>query len=437
MSNRRSRQMEKRVLFILQWTALLLCLSMIILSGILVFSLLLGGDSTVADSTKQTDNTIAIQTLSSTVPTTAVETTPPASVEFLPENAACDLYFGKLPICENPKEVTRTEMKAVYIGKKGYFDRNTELANNSEVNAFVIDLKESDGVWFNSKNELALEMGVVKSAYNLKETVEQCHANGIKVIGRIVTFKDPDLAAKKPEYSIQDKDGNQLFFTVENNNPFVSPYDTRVWDYNIDLAIEAIEAGVDEIQFDYVRFPAGADRTTSGTTPYFGETDTIPTKSEVINRFLQYARIRIQEEYGVPVSADVFATILSSESDGYSIGQDWATVGLTGIDSVCPMIYPSHYSLGTSLNGKVFDRPDYYPYDIMYNALMVGKAKASVENYAVVRPYLQAFSYSGSLVYEYPQINEQIKALNDAGYTEWILWNPSALYPSGVYDGVN
>ena len=193
------------------------------------------------------------------------------------------------------------------------------------------------------------------------------HDNNILVIGRIVCFKDPDLASQMPEYSIKDAAGNSLYFKNEGSNAFANPYDSRTWDYNISLALEAVQAGIDEIQFDYVRFPTGG--TTTGESPYFGDPATTPTKAEVINRFLQTARIRIQDEYGVPVNADVFGIILSSSSDGASLGQDWATIGLTGVDSLCPMLYPSHYALNTILNGSTFEKPDYKPYEVLFAAL--------------------------------------------------------------------
>ena len=33
------------------------------------------------------------------------------------------------------------------------------------------------------------------------------------------------------------------------------PFQKEVWDYNIDVAVEAARNGFDEIQFDYLRFP--------------------------------------------------------------------------------------------------------------------------------------------------------------------------------------
>lgn len=375
---------------------------------------------------------------STPVETTLTTTPVPEIVELLPGSDMVESFFGPLPQPEKITKLTRIPVKGLYTSTASNLEQNIELAANSEINAFVIDLKESYGVAFNSTNALATEIGDVKSVYNLTTVVEQCHANDIWVIGRIVCFKDPGLAAARPEFSIQDANGVPLKFKNEGSMTFVSPYNTEAWDYYIDLAIEAIEAGVDEIQFDYVRFPIG--KTTSGESPYYGPEGQTPSKSEAINRFLQTARRRIQDTYGVPVSADVFGIILTSTLDGNNLGQDWGSIGLTGINSLCPMIYPSHYALGTMMNGQIFEKPDLHPYDVLYSALLLGTEKASAQGYATVRPYLQAFtaSYIGSgnyMPYTYAEITEEIKGANAAGYDEWILWNANAEYPQGNYDG--
>jgi hypothetical protein len=376
----------------------------------------------------------------STTPSeSTLSTTPvPEMTELIVSTDMVETFFGPLAQPEKITELNRKSVKGIYTGAAGNLEQNIELAANSEINAFVIDLKESYGVAFNSSNALATEIGDVKSLYNLTTVVEQCHANDIWVIGRIVCFKDPGLAAAHPELSIQDANGVSLKFKNEGSLAFVSPYNKDAWDYYIDLAIEAVEAGVDEIQFDYVRFPIG--KTTSGESPYYGPEGQTPSKSEAINRFLQTARRRIQDTYGVPVSADVFGIILTSTTDGKNLGQDWGSIGLTGVDSLCPMIYPSHYALGTMMNGHTFEKPDLEPYDVLYSALKLGSEKASAEGFATVRPYLQAFtaSYIGSgnyMTYSYTEINEEIKGAKAAGYDEWILWNANAKYPQGAYDG--
>ena len=184
------------------------------------------------------------------------------------------------------------------------------------------------------------------------------------------------MARNHPEMSIKDEAGNSMHFNLEGKHQFLNPYDSRVWDFLIDIAQEAVDMGVDEIQFDYVRFPTISTKKYN-EKPYFGPEGSTPTRIDAINRFLQTARRKIQDPTGIPVTADVFGIILSSELDGKLIGQGWDTVGLTGIDSLCPMLYPSHYADNTQLNGKTFDYPDLYPHDVMYHALMSGKPAAS------------------------------------------------------------
>ena len=367
--------------------------------------------------------------------------------EYLPENALAEAYWGPLPEVAEVKPVQHNEIHGIYIASCMHFEENLELAKKTDINAFVIDLKdEGGGVYYNTDNQLAKDMHLwvdnngewidkgpgsyVQNSYNLENIVQKCHENDIKVIGRIVCFNDPSMARNHPEMSIKDEAGNSMHFNLEGKHQFLNPYDSRVWDFLIDLAQEAVSKGVDEIQFDYVRFPTISTKKYN-EKPYFGPEDTTPTRIDAINRFLQTARRKIQDPTGVPVTADVFGIILSSELDGKLIGQGWDTVGLTGIDSLCPMLYPSHYADNTSLNGKVFDYPDMYPHDVMYNALMAGKPAASAEGYATVRPYVQAFTatwVSHHLNYKVPEVKAQIQAIYDAGYDEWILWNAAANY---------
>lgn len=387
--------------------------------------------------------------------TTPVESTTAAPTgvdvkEYLPENELAEQYWGPLPEVAEVKEVQHNNVHGIYVGAAAHMDDNIALAQKTDINAFVLDLKdESGGIMFNSNNEFAKDMKLysysrdketgtdnwkelgsyVTASYDLDAVVKRCHDNGVKVIGRIVCFNDISLAKNHPEMSIKDANGNPMHFKLEGYKMFVNPYDSDVWDFLIDIALEAIERGVDEIQFDYVRFPTIS--TKSGEEPYFGPEATTPTRIDAINRFLQTARRKIQDPTGIPVTADVFGIILSSELDGKLIGQGWSTVGLTGVDAVCPMLYPSHYANNTTLNGQLFDYPDLYPHDVMYNALICGKEAASQEGYATVRPYVQAFTATyieHHLNYKDPEVNDQIRAIEEAGYDEWILWQSAGDY---------
>ncbi len=389
----------------------------------------------------------AAATLATTSATTAAPTKP-APTPVLPMDPLVEKYFGPLPEPKAIKTFTHQPVRALYTGAAGNFDANLSIASQTEINTLIVDLKESDGIRFDCSVPLAKSIGAVRPAYDLHAVVDQCHQAGVRVIGRIVCFKDPKLAKARPEYCIKDQAGKVLVFSNEGGEPFVSPYNQDVWQYNIDIALNALEFGVDEIQFDYVRFPTGGAK--GGTKPYFGPKDQVPSRVLAINRFLQTAKILIQDECGVPLGADVFGIIINSAADGQTIGQDWQTIGLTGIDSVSPMIYPSHYAnsstghytgngKGTFINGVLYPKPDLEPYDVMFNVLKLGQAATGQPFYATNRPWLQAFtaSYLPEGYYQSygkEEIRAQIKAIEDAGYQEWICWNASGQYSRSAFE---
>ena len=405
--------------------------------GLVFLGMLIGRKRTAEDLANETGLNVGIASLDGTYETTTA-TEPYVITEYLEDSQAALAMWGPLEPCANPVPYEHFPVRGIYLGPASNLEECFELAENSEINSFVIDLKEQDGVLFDTTNELALATSTVYGYYNLSEVVEECHAHGIRVIGRIVCFKDPNLANAYPERAICDSAGNVLAFNSEGGRAFLDPYNADNWEYLIELAEEAIGRGVDEIQFDYIRFPTGS--TASGTEPYFGLEGTVPEKTEAINRFVRTARVRIQDTLGVPMSADVFGIILTSSYDGQNLGQDWMTIGLAGEDSVCPMIYPSHYALGTMIGGITFDKPDLYPYDMMIASLSAGSSAWYQEGYCTVRPYVQAFTayYLGEgnyLEYDYDAINDQIRALQDMRLDEYILWNATVIYPEGNYGG--
>ena len=390
-------------------------------------------------NTEETDISIPILITNTTESTTYTEPIV-YHTEQLPASELADSYWRPLPeIAEaDVKTPEHFEVKGLYVGTCSNIDYAIELCNNSELNAVVINLKQEYGIPFKTHNETAREIGYVWDAYDIDKVIKKCHDNNVRVIGRVVCFNDSLAAEHFPKRAITDASGNVVRFSNEGNNPFLSPYNSENWDYLIDIALEGVEHGVDEIQFDYVRFPAGS--TKNKAKPYYGEEGQTPTKAEAVNRFLQEARIRIQDTYGIPVSADIFGIVLTSELDAGIIGQDFGTLGMTGVDSCCPMLYPSHYALGTMLAGHVFKTPDKEPYLIVYNVLLECRATYVQPGFTAMRPYLQAFtaSYIGKgnyIEYGYREINSQIKAIHDVGIYEFILWDPKFSYPKGNYDG--
>ena len=339
-----------------------------------------------------------------------------------------------------PKEPVK--VKALYltggIAAKN-IDHYIDLANKTELNSLVIDIKENGIINYESQIPLAQELSLFKKVYNAEEILKKCHDNDIYVIGRIVVFRDNGLSNKKPEYAIKKPNGN--IWKEGKMGSWTNPYIKEVIDYNIEIAKEAVELGFDEIQFDYVRFP-----TTSSKEVTYGENP--PPKSDAISGFLKKAAEEIKKVKDVPVSADIFGIVIESDRDGKAIGQLFDQIGMD-IDYISPMIYPSHYAnasngifgngVGQAINGVLFTAPDLEPYNVIYQALLKAKSRISqVPGYkANVRPYLQDFTIKMKEGYyqEYgaKQVREQIQAVYDAGYEEWILWDGSNTYSESVF----
>ncbi len=107
------------------------------------------------------------------------------------------------------------------------------------------------------------------------------------------------------------------------------------------MALEAADWGFNEIQFDYVRFPASGGGKLDSSLDYRNHEN--ETKPEAIQNFLKYAYTQISEKE-VYVSADVFGWVASAQND-VGIGQHWEAL-TNVVDIMCPMMYPSHYGPG-------------------------------------------------------------------------------------------
>ena len=334
------------------------------------------------------------------------------------------------------------KVKGVYVtgwsaGTPGRIDHFIELCETTEINALVIDIKDDRGqITFKSDIAPGSE-AVTNIIRNPGDMVSLLKSHGIYTIARIVCFKDPIWSLENPELAIKDKNGD--LWKDTNGNTWLNPYEKGSWDYLVNVAREAAKLGFDEVQFDYVRFP------TDGNIKEidYGYIADEKTKAAAIGEFLEYAREELRKNR-IYLSADVFGIIAVSQVDSMTIGQDLETI-MQNADFICPMIYPSHYANkrqngeGQNINGILFAAPDLKPYEVIYNTLILIKERAEyLQESAIVRPYLQDFTaaYLGTgyyQIYGAKQIREQIQAVYDAGYEEWILWNASNVYSENAF----
>jgi len=309
------------------------------------------------------------------------------------------------------------------------FDELIELANETEINAFVIDVKNDSGkITFDMDLPIVDEIGAENNAIkDIDGLMDKLYDNNIYPIARIVAFKDPYLSSKKTDYAIKNKDGSLFYY---HNVSWLNPYNKDAWKYIVDVSKEAIKAGFKEIQYDYIRFEA----TYRLADADFGEIDETKTRMDVIVDFLDYVNEELAD-YDVKVSADVFGTIITSEVDAKMIGQDYVEMSKR-LDVICPMVYPSHYGRGY-YGLPASESPDFHPYVIIKGAMDDSNKRLSEiedpKDRPIVRPWLQSFtaSYLGTgnyMVYDANAIRDQINAAYDAGLSEWLLWNAGNTY---------
>ena len=339
----------------------------------------------------------------------------------------------------NPALPGREAVKVRGIYISGPMAGSTELFQNildsdagTEINTVVIDFKDDQGrITCPVDSPVASEIGACRPyVQDMQELIASLKERGLYVIARVVAFRDPWLAEKKPEWSLHLADGS--LYRDRQGMAWVDPYRKEVWDYLVEVGTEAKEAGFDEVQFDYIRF------STEGTMRdvVFDEAVTGGrSKTDVITEFVKYAYENLASQ-GLFVSADVFGTIIGSDIDAQAVGQVYTEMA-KHLDYICPMIYPSHYGPGNF----GLEHPDTMPYETVLEALkksqmvmdQAAEADGHVSSQAIVRPWLQDFtaSYLGEgnyIPYGYNEVQRQIQAVKDAGYDEWMLWSAANRY---------
>jgi hypothetical protein len=291
------------------------------------------------------------------------------------------------------------------------------IADSTEINAFVIDVKDEFGLNFNPSDPLLKKnAGTQSKATHLAEVVDTIRAHGILPIARIVVFKDSVTARNNPDHTIRKADGSP--WHDKKGQTWVNPYANAIWEYNFRVAEEAIKMGFGEIQFDYIRFPEPY----KSLPPQVFPEQRGRTKPQVLAEFLSTARARFAK-LGVRTTADIFG-LVTTVGGALEVGQKWEPISQS-VDAVLPMVYPSHYPPGSFQ----LPHPNADPYDVIHIA--ISRARERDEKLGIkgehVRPWLQAFSI-GLPKYGAHEIEEQKRAVYDSGYDGWILWEPGTRY---------
>ena len=315
---------------------------------------------------------------------------------------------ARTQVTQPPKEIRGVHVTMGLASLPGKLEHYLAIPG---LNTIELDVKDENGrIGFVPRSvPLARRTGAAAPYYDVNQVVRAVHEHGDYLIGRVVTFEDPVLSAKRPELAIHSSDGS-----LWKNNAglgWTNPYDRRVWRYNVDVAAAAAKAGFDEIQFDYVRFPSDGDLSLiryprSGPQPMRW---TIPA-------FAQYASKRLRP-LGARVSLDVFG--LAATRD-LGIGQLPRRLS-AHVDALYPMLYPSHYNPGE----YGISYPDGRP-GLVVSRSLTDFQRAVEGRKTRLTPWLQDFSLGRA--YTVADVEKEVAAVRGHGGQGFLLWNPEGLY---------
>lgn len=321
--------------------------------------------------------------------------------------------------------VTLPRMRAVHVtahawSHQGLREAVLDLARSGRIDTVQLDIKDEDGVvGYDSQVPLARESGAVAAIYDAEAALTELHALGLQVVGRIVAFRDPTLAAwawqhGRPDWVVQNP-GGQPYSSHYGPIAFTNVAHPEIRRYNIDLAVEAAQLGFDGIMYDYVRRPDG-----SLSSMRFAGLTATPTIA--VADFLAESRYPVHAA-GAHLSAAVYG-IASTRPD--QIAQDIPLIARS-VDFVAPMVYPSHWNPGE----YGVANPNAQPYDITLRSLQDFQT-VTADTGATVIPWLQDFTLG--VPYGDAELRAQIEATHAAGIDSFFLWNAATRYHAGGLD---
>jgi len=290
------------------------------------------------------------------------------------------------------------------------------MIDQHRIDTVQLDLKDEFGVvGFDTKVARAGQVGAVTRQFTLDNAIATLHARHVRVVGRISLFRDPIMARA----AWGAGQGNQVIQTAagglwDNTGPYTNPASLAVRRYNLDIAIDAVSRGVDDILWDDARIPT-SDLHQIRIPGLRG------TPTDAVVGFLAEAHDELRRRgatMGVTVdgeSADL--------GDGY--GQDVARVARNA-DYVAPEVYPGYWGPGRF---NVAD-PKHQPYDLA-RGVLAGYQKATAGSGAVLVPWFQNFEVGG-VAYGDNEVRAQITAARSLGVTRFLLWSPSVRYSTGA-----
>lgn len=343
---------------------------------------------------------------------------------------------------EVPHMATPAAVKGIYMtscvaSTPSLRNNIIRLIDETELNTVVIDIKTFDGYISFMPQDPELKKAVggcyVK---DMKELLETLHKHNIYVAGRVASFQDQLQVKNHPELAVKKASATSTIWRDYKGIPWIDASARLQWDYLVAMAKEAHAIGFDEINFDYIRFPADGNMKDI-SYPISG----LRKKSDVMRDFYAYLHEKLSP-LGITISADIFG-MTTTNTDDLNIGQILENA-LPYFDYIAPMVYPSHYPDGF----MGFADPNKHVYEVVQYSMKAAVTRTLATTTKVVlpdtrigtstlyakpaydisklRPWLQDNNYP--VPYTAEMVRAQIQATYDTGLDSWMLWSAGNRY---------
>jgi hypothetical protein len=334
--------------------------------------------------------------------------------------------LGAIPIdAQMTKDVALTPFvaRALYspsavFEAAGRLDALLDLIDRTEVNAMVIDVKETAGnLYWATDLPAATAVGAVMEhpLFQLDELLPKLKERGIYTIARMVVMKDNTLGKARPDLAVMNAATGEPWRDYRGGI-WLDPYNAGVAEYIAALAGDLADKGFDEVQLDYVRFFSDGDYATADTNLPNTQSFRLPA----VRRLFRVVSGALATRRAF-FSADVFP-ISFIATDDQGIGQRPEVI-MPYVDYFSPMVYPSHY--GPYTFG--FANPNDHPYDVIDQTLkLMNQERTGLR--MVIRPWIQDFGYGPFPPYSADQVLQEMKAAKDNGAQGWMIWNAQAYF---------
>lgn len=270
-------------------------------------------------------------------------------------------------------------------------------------NASVIFDVKGSFVYFATDSAIAKKYGLVKPLYDLPAIIQQFKAAGIYTIARVIAVKDSEFYWKDSAVALKSP------YTGNVVAEWVDPANSEVLDYNREVISEILDAGIDEINLDFIRYP---DKVTNN---FLGITS--EEKMANIENFVKRVREVIDSKPTKAIfSIDTFAIVgLDFDANAGPLGQNVKALA-PYVDIIAPMLYPSTFGEETVYYDPKFDKGG-RSYSLVKKTLLAYKQLLGEEEAHKLRPWIQGY-YMGK-----GDLIQQIKGVYDAGYCGFLVWN--------------